>query len=65
MEDFECYEGFRYVEECNVRALVNQGPDITYSFCSQVDPFDGAGQVGTYVRDGFSAQICAGQDDIL
>ena len=57
MEDFKCYEVFRYVKECDVWALVNQGPDITitYSFCSQVDPFDGAGQVGAYVRDRFSA----------
>ena len=47
--------------------MVRQGPDITilYSFHSQVDFFDGAGQVGAYVRDGFFAQICAGQDNVL
>ena len=32
MEDFECYEGFRYVKECDVWALVNQGPDITITY---------------------------------
>ena len=32
MEDFKCYEVFRYVKECDVWALVNQGPDITITY---------------------------------
>ena len=58
---------FCYVEGCNVWTVVSQGPDITilYSLRSQVDFLDGAGQVGAYVRDGFPAQICASQDNVL
>ena len=34
-------------------------------FRGQVDLFDARGQIGTYICDQFSTQICTGKDDVL